>query len=238
MKRRLVGSKPTRPAPRVRRIRGGTLRELAYDELRHAILEGRFAPGEAITIAELSGQLGIGLMPTREAVQQLASRGAFEFLANRSVRVPVIAERDLSSLFEARLLLEGFATAQAAERITREEVEKVTANLETLVDRLRSRVAADCLEANFNFHFSIYRVCQSPYILELIEHLWLRMSPLQIRVFQAPQKEQDDFLSAMPMHRTLVDALRRRDATKAQSTMTRMLTQSLKWHRRYAADPS
>ncbi|MEQ1863087.1 MAG: GntR family transcriptional regulator [Micropepsaceae bacterium] len=237
-KQRQVSPKPARAAIRVRRVKGLTLRELAYDELRRSILGGRFAPGEAITIAELSGQMGIGVMPTREAVQQLASRGAFEFLPNRSVRVPVIAAIDLASLFEARLLLEGFVTARAAENITPEEVAQVAANLEALIKRLRSRVAADCLEANFDFHFSIYRASRSPYVVAMIEHLWLRMSPLQIRVFRASPKEQDEFFTAMPMHRKLVEYLRRGDRQKAQSTITQMLTQSLKWHLRHAASTS
>lgn len=234
--------KPTRNEPRqgssagraqVRPVRGKTLRVLAYDELRHAVLTGQFAPGEPITIAELSKQLRIGVMPTREAVQQLASQGAFEFLPNRSVRVPVIAESELASLFEARLLLEGFATTRAAENITSEELSHLAATLDTLNDRTRTRAAADSLAANFDFHFSIYRASRSPYVVEMIEQLWLRMSPLHVRVFRASKREQDDFLSAMPKHRTLLEALRRRDAAKAQATIAAMLAQSLAWHRRH-----
>lgn len=219
---------------RVRKLKGHTLRELAYDELLKALLEGKFSPGEAVTIAELSGQLGIGLMPTREAVQQLASRGAFEFLPNRSVRVPALTADGLKALFEARILLEGFATARAAEQCTREELAHVSASLETLIERTRGRVAAECLEANYNFHFQIYRASRSPYVVEMIEHLWLRMSPLQNKVFRASRADQDDFLSAMPRHRQLVDALQRHDADKARSMITGMLQQSLRWHLRHA----
>ena len=229
------GPRASRTTPRVRPIQGRTLRELAYDELRRALLEGRFAPGDSITIADLSAQLGIGLMPTREAVQQLASRGAFEFLANRSVRVPLVEAENLASLFETRQLLEGFATARAAETITREEAAAVSANLEILEQRLQTRVAADCLQANYSFHFSIYQACRSPFVLEMIEHLWLRMSPLHLRVFESSVRQQDDFLTAMPLHRTLVEALKRRDSATAQATLGRMLSQSLQWHLRFAA---
>jgi DNA-binding GntR family transcriptional regulator len=79
----------------------------------------------------------------------------------------------------------------------------------------RGRVAAECLEANYNFHFQIYRASHSPYVVEMIEHLWLRMSPLQNKVFRASRSEQDEFLSAMPKHRQLVDALQSHDAEKA-----------------------
>jgi DNA-binding GntR family transcriptional regulator len=214
-------------------LKGQTLRELAYDELNKALLEGRFAPGDAVTIAELSQQLGIGLMPTREAVQQLASRGAFEFLPNRSVRVPVLTGAELKSLFEARLLLEVYATEHAALHGTREDLAHINASLETLVDRAGARDAAASLEANFDFHFRIYRASRSPYVVEMIEHLWLRMSPIQNKVFRASKSEQEDFLSAMPRHRQLVEALQRHDAEKARSTITAMLQQSLRWHLRH-----
>ncbi len=230
-------AKPPRQRNQVRRVQGQTLRELAYGELRRAVLTGQFAPGESITVAELSKQLGIGLMPTREAVQQLASQGAFEFLPNRSVRVPEIAGDQLEKLFAARQLLEGFATAEAARCMTREEAAGVSARLDELIERLKSRDAAECLEANFEFHFAIYRASRSPYVLQMIELLWLGMSPLQRKVFRAPKKEQDAFLSALPKHRTLVAALRAGDARKARETIEAMLTQSRDWHILHAPEP-
>jgi DNA-binding GntR family transcriptional regulator len=226
----------TRQRNNIRRVQGQTLRELAYGELRRAVLTGQFAPGDPITIAELSKQLDIGLMPTREAVQQLASQGAFEFLPNRSVRVPEIAIDQLEQLFAARLLLEGFATAEAARLMTRGEAAGISSRLDVLMARLKSRDAAECLEANFEFHFSIYRVSHSPYVLQMIEHLWLRMSPLQRRVFGATKKEQDAFLTALPKHRALVAALRARDDRKARDTIEAMLIQSRDWHIRHAPE--
>lgn len=227
-------AKSKRQRNQVRRVQGQTLRELAYGELRRAVLAGQFAPGEPITVAELSKQLGIGVMPTREAVQQLASQGAFEFLPNRSVRVPEIAADQLDQLFAARLLLEGFATGEAARHVTREEVTAIAARLDALTETLKLRNAAECLEANFEFHFAIYSASRSPYVVQMIEQLWLGMSPLQRRVFCAPKKEQDAFLSALPKHRTLVSALRAGDARKARETIEAMLVQSRDWHIRHA----
>ena len=228
-------AKATRQRNQVRRVQGQTLRELAYGELRRAVLAGQFAPGDPITVAELSKQLGIVVMPTREAVQQLASQGAFEFLANRSVRVPDIAADQLEQLFAARLLLEGFATVEAARHITREEAAGVAACLDTLIEKLKSRDAAECLQANFEFHFAIYRASRSPYVVQMIEQLWLGMSPLQRKVFRAPKKEQDAFLSALPKHRKLVAALRARDARTARDAIEAMLIQSREWHIRHAS---
>lgn len=225
---------PKKPAGRasakVAPVRGATLRELASAAIERALFTGRFAPGEAVTIAALSGEMGIGVTPVREAVQQLASEGAFELLPNRSVRVPDIDARDLGDLFEARLLLESQAAAYAAARMTADEAAAIAARLATLEKRLAKGSALPALEANFEFHFAIYRAARSPYVLDMIERLWLRMSPLQVKVFDASRADQADFFSAMPLHRALVEALKKKDAERARAHLTRMLTQSRDWH--------
>lgn len=221
-----------RGSARLAPVRSATLRELASSEIKRALFIGRFAPGEAVTIAALAAELGVGVTPVREAVQQLASEGAFELLPNRSVRVPDIDATDLGHLFEARLLLESQAAGLAAERMTAEEAAAIAAHLETLEKRLARRAALPALEANFEFHFAIYRAARSPYIAQMIERLWLRMSPLQVKVFAASGADQAEFFSAMPLHRALVEALRRRDAERARALLGRMLTQSRDWHAR------
>lgn len=223
--------KPTsRGTATVAPLRVATLRDLAAAEIARALFTGRFAPGEAVTIAALAGELGIGVTPVREAVQHLAAGGAFELLPNRSVRVPAIDASDLERLFEARLLLEAQAAALAAARMADEENEAVAAHLATLEKRLARRAALPALESNFEFHFAIYRGSRSPYIVDMIERLWLRMSPLQVKVFAATSAEQADFFSAMPLHRSLVEALAARDAERARTLIVRMLTQSRDWH--------
>ena len=216
-------------------MRGATLRELASREIARALFTGRFAPGEAVTIAALASELGIGVTPVREAVQQLAAEGAFELLPNRSVRVPTIDADDLDKLFEARILLEAEAAALAAERTTTAEAASVAALLATLEKRLSRRAVLPSLTANFEFHFAIYRASRSPYIVGMIERLWLRMSPLQVKVFAAPNADQADFFSAMPLHRSLVEAIAGRDAGRARTTLARMLMQSRDWHRKALA---
>lgn len=226
----MPGKAAGRAAPKVDPVRGATLRELASAAIAHALFTGRFSPGEAVTIAALAGEMGIGVTPVREAVQQLASEGAFELLPNRSVRVPDIDARDLGDLFEARLLLESQAAAFAAQRRSDAEAAEIAAHLATLEKRLAKGAPLPALEANFDFHFSIYRAARSPYVVDMIERLWLRMSPLQVKVFAASRAEQAEFFTAMPAHRALVEAVEKGDADRARAHLARMLTQSRDWH--------
>ncbi len=48
-----------------------TLWDLAYSELKKALLSGKFEPGQRIILREVAGELGISLTPVRDAVNHL-----------------------------------------------------------------------------------------------------------------------------------------------------------------------
>ena len=51
------------------------LHDRAYAALKEALLEGRIAPGQPVTVASLASLLGTGTMPMREAVRRLTAEG-------------------------------------------------------------------------------------------------------------------------------------------------------------------
>lgn len=216
---------------RIARVKGQTLRELAFGEIRRAMLAGRFFAGEAITIRELAEELGLGVMPVREGVHQLASQGALEFLPNRSVRVPFHTIAELEKVFEARILLESYATEAAAELMSRSDIKNISSVTDKIFDM--SRPVRERLHANYDFHFTIYNACGSPYILEMIERLWLRIGPLHFGAFRSSQWDQEEFLSVRPLHGQLVEALSRRQGAAAGEILTVLLNKSLDWYRRH-----
>ena len=231
--------RPARPArrtsspstPTLAQVQGKTLRELAYDELRRALIAGQFAPGEAVTIADIANRLKIGVMPAREAVQQLASQGAFEFLANRSVRVPVTGREELDDLFEARLLVETDLVRRACanrDGFAGDRLGKALADLEAATS---SRDMRASLTANYAFHFSIYRAARSPTLAGLAELLWLRMSPLHVAVFRADPDRRGSFFAALPAHKDLTGALTSGNQNSATMIFQAMLVHSRDWHR-------
>ena len=59
--------------PRLARITHATLYEKVYEELRNALMSGRFLPGEPLTIRGVAEALGTSIMPVREALRRLAA---------------------------------------------------------------------------------------------------------------------------------------------------------------------
>ncbi|MBK5204042.1 MAG: GntR family transcriptional regulator [Polaromonas sp.] len=122
--------------------------------------------------------LGASVMPAREAMNRLTAEGALELRANRSVMVPVLSRQEFDELTDLRCHIEGLAASQAVERVEPGHI----ARLKELDAAMRAAVAAVDIDAyldwNFQFHFLIYRLGASSFVLSIIEKLWVRVGPL------------------------------------------------------------
>lgn len=93
-----------------------TLREIAVERLRTAIILGRFRSGERLVERTLCDQLGVSRSVVREAIRYLEAEGLVE-VAPRSG--PVVATLDwaqAAQIYAIRVLLESEAAADCARR--------------------------------------------------------------------------------------------------------------------------
>lgn len=164
--------------PRLSDEGSDTTQNRAYRALKTAVLAGRFHPGTAVTLASLSELLGTSDMPVREALKRLTAEGAFEAAPNRSARVPVLSEIAMRQILELRVELEGRAAAEAAERMSKRDIEQLAAMDGAMTAALDAGDLAGYVRLNMEFHFGIYRLADNEPLLSLIEALWLRMAPV------------------------------------------------------------
>ncbi|MGW3949544.1 GntR family transcriptional regulator [Streptomyces sp. NPDC004752] len=153
------------------------LREQIYQRLCDNLRGGRFAPGEKITIRQIADREGTSPTPVREALYRLVANGTLVAETNRSTRVPLLTGADIRELRDIRATVEGLAAARAAEICDA-----------SLITRLRS-ISAQLREAReqedyetdlrcvYEFQFGLYRACAMPYLIQIIEGLWLRTGP-------------------------------------------------------------
>jgi DNA-binding GntR family transcriptional regulator len=155
-----------------------TLREQVTVSVRNALMNGHFQPGQIITVKAISTMLGASVMPAREAMNRLIAEGSLELRANRSVIVPELSAREFDEITDLRIHIEGLAASQAIPHLQASHLLR----LKELDAEMRSAVAAADVEAfldrNFQFHFLIYRLGASNFILSVIEKLWVRVGPL------------------------------------------------------------
>ncbi|MCC5971802.1 MAG: GntR family transcriptional regulator [Pararhodobacter sp.] len=200
-----------------------TVADSVYQNLRQALILGRFDPGQVLTIGALADTFHTSHMPVREALRRLGAEGAVEIRSNGSAYVPEVTLDALEDISRARLALEGLATELAVERISEDDL----CALEQLEARhsatAQLRDVHEMLERNRDFHFAIYGAAGSPVLLNLIESLWLRYGPFMRLLSQriAPQLERGTHEPFQQGHREIVEAIRAREAARARAAICR-----------------
>ena len=93
-----------------------------FQELRVALMEGRFRPGHRFKIRELAETMGVSETPIREALMQLVRARALNMQASRSIEVARLSASQYEELRSIRILLEGLAAERATTRISKADI--------------------------------------------------------------------------------------------------------------------
>ena len=88
----------------------------AYEVIRNEIIEGRFAPGDRITEADIAEKAEVSRTPVREALRRLEAEGLIRFVPNQGAFVSSWGDDVVEETFELRALLEGYAARLCALR--------------------------------------------------------------------------------------------------------------------------
>ena len=78
-----------------------------YAQLRQAIMTGRFAPGQLLSLRGVAEAVGSSTMPVRAALTRLQAEGALSTAPGRALMVPPMTLELLDELRDVRISLEG-----------------------------------------------------------------------------------------------------------------------------------
>lgn len=156
-----------------------TLRTLAVDRLRQAIITGRFASGERLVERALCDQLGVSRSIVREAIRYLEAEGLVETQPRSG---PVVARLDWSSarqIYDIRRLLEADAAAACA-RIADEAIAiRLRAALATLNQSFATATPLALYAATTAFYEVIFTAAGHEVAWEIVQRLNGRISRLR-----------------------------------------------------------
>jgi len=198
------------------------LHHLVASQLRTAILEGRYKPGEWLRQERLAQELGTSQMPVREALKELATEGLIEHVPYRGMRVVTFSLQDIEDLYEQRSFLEGRAAAFAADNITAEEL----AELRSLYDGMTGLTPdqiAQYRKLNRRFHELIFQASRRDYLIRTLSQMWVSFPTMLIGNFmetaQQPLPKRDPHDA--DEHRLILEALEKRQGDLAGTLMKR-----------------
>ena len=129
-----------------------TLRELALQKMRTAILDARFLPGDRLVERALCEELGVSRTVVREVLRHLETEGLVESLPNQGPIVAILDIDTAAEIYEIRALLEGEAAMACAQHAD----ESVVTELEACIERIQAAFDAQDHQAVREFTTAFY----------------------------------------------------------------------------------
>jgi DNA-binding GntR family transcriptional regulator len=93
-----------------------------YEQIRQAIVEGHYSPGQRLIEQRIAEELSLSRTPVREALHRLEAEGLVQSEPNRGAVVRALSVDDIADIYGLRARLEGYAAELAAQRATPEEI--------------------------------------------------------------------------------------------------------------------
>jgi DNA-binding GntR family transcriptional regulator len=150
------------------------LRDIVTEELRQAILSGRYKPGQRLIEDRLAQDFEVSRNPIREALRSLAAEGLVALTARRGATVAAPSAADAREMIEVRATLEALNARHAARR----RDPKMIALLSEVLRQGTAAAASGTLDAlpelNARFHDALAAAGSNRVLGDLMRSLRLR----------------------------------------------------------------
>lgn len=189
------------------------LREMVFESLREAIIQGRLKPGERLMEIQLADEMGVSRTPIREAIRKLELEGFVVMVPRKGAYVAGISVKDIVDVFEVRAALEALAAGLAAERITPDELEDLERSLVVISEVSSKEDINAIVETDTNFHELIYKASRNERLFQIVIHLKEQIQRFRTTSLSQPGRSKD----ALEEHRKMVEAISDRNVELAQN---------------------
>jgi DNA-binding GntR family transcriptional regulator len=131
-------------------------------QIRQAILRGDYHQNERLGLESLAEDLGVSVMPVREALVALSNEGLVQAIPGKGFRATPLDEQDVADVFALHAHLASILAGRAAKVITDEQVAELR-DIHEHITRLASapitaNSARKLEELNSEFHRYISRI--------------------------------------------------------------------------------
>jgi DNA-binding GntR family transcriptional regulator len=197
------------------RVRAGqpTATDEVATTVRDWLATGRIVPGQRLTEADLSRELGVSKGPVREAMQRLAADGVVKLAPYKGYLIYRMTRSEVSGVFDVLEAIEGLTARRAAENVA---LGKSTAQLEAGLQAFEdahfemAHITPTGRERILNE--AIIAMSGNATISQLVERIQFSVFPLQFRALQTRGVPQN----LLNHVRTFVGAILRGDAKAAE----------------------
>jgi DNA-binding GntR family transcriptional regulator len=197
----------------------------AYHELRRRVLDGDLEPGRRLLLRPLAEELGLSVMPVRDALRLLERDGLVASETHRGATVTQISADAVIEAIGIRMWLEVLAVREAVPRHDAATLAEARRRLDAARDAIDGDDGLAYARANRRLHEAL-EAPASQAVRDLVAELWERLWQARRRMslFSLLPAVRED---AQREHEELHDAVARGDAEGAAAAMERHRASSL-----------
>lgn len=190
------------------------LRDVVFDHLRDAILDGILKPGERLMEVQLAEKLGVSRTPVREAIRKLEIDGFVEMIPRRGAQVSELSIKDVEDVLEVREALEGLAAYLAAAKIKPQEINELKKAYKGLKKSVDEKNVQEIVKWDSKFHDILLSASGNPRLIKV-------NSVLIEQVHRFRKSYVEDTTTAkyiLVSHKKILDAIEDQNPDKARKT--------------------
>ncbi|WP_027060315.1 GntR family transcriptional regulator [Mesorhizobium loti] len=194
-----------------------TLRTLALERMREAIMDFHFQPGERLIERPLCDQLGVSRSVVREVLRQLEAEGLVQMIPGHG---PAVARPDLGrtdEIYELRALLEGIAARACALSATGEQLATLERALADLFEAWASGTPPAVMRATTKFYEALFEAADKRVAWEIVSGLNVRINQLRSMTIVSANRRE----AAIAEMNEIMDAIRARKPEEAEAAARR-----------------
>ncbi len=192
---------------------GMSLKERAYQLIKHRIITCAFKPGESLNEAVVADMLKLGRTPVNQAFDRLRLEALVDVIPRKGIVVRNIDFDEVLQISEARLLNETYAVRLAAERASTAEI---AAMREVLAEAARLNEEVErFIMLDREFHMMIANAARN----EVLSDILLNLNERSLRLWSITLAKEEHKTSVNIEHHDIFLAICHRDSRGAEQTM-------------------
>ena len=194
----------------------------AYAHILDGIVSGRYEPDSSLRLQALASEIGVSMIPVREALRRLEAEHLVRITQNRGAQVAPLSLEDVQDAYSVRIILEVEALRRSFAAITDEDLARAREHIERMV-KLWERGDEAGFEAHRELHFILYEKVNSQWMIRTIETLWSHTE----RYRRLATELRGDPRAIGSEHSAVIDAVERGDEETALTTLRAHLERSV-----------
>lgn len=193
------------------------LRDVVFNTLREAILQGELIPGERLMEKQLAERLGVSRTPIREAIRKLELEGLIIMVPRKGAEVAKITEKDIKDVLEVRAVLEALAVKLACEKMDEEGIEELEKLKDEFAEAARNKEVEVLIKKDVEFHDAIFNSTDNEKLIQIINNLREQIYRFRVKYI----KKMDDYTALVMEHEEIVNGIKNKDKKLAKEIAIR-----------------